>query len=103
MTEIDGLRCTWDFKDRLVAVEDDTMRAEYRYDFTDRRIIKKVWCKPATNAPPANLNAQSSAVIYPGKHFEVREHDEPTKYVFSGDTRSPTSPAHSPATLASSA
>jgi RHS repeat-associated protein len=85
MTEIDGLRCTWDFKDRLVAVEDDTMRAEYRYDYTDRRVIKKVWSKPATNAPPAN--PQSSAVVYPGKHFEVREHDEPNKYVFNGDSR----------------
>ncbi|HKS37091.1 MAG TPA: toxin TcdB middle/N-terminal domain-containing protein [Verrucomicrobiae bacterium] len=53
MTRIDGLRCTWDFKDRLVAVEDDSMRAEYRYDFTDRRIIKRVWSKPGTNPQSA--------------------------------------------------
>jgi len=86
MTEIDGLRCTWDFKDRLVAVEDGTMRAEYRYDFTDRRVLKRVWDKPATNAAPARAS-QSVAVIYPGKHFEVREHDAPTKYVFNGDDR----------------
>lgn len=50
MTEIDGLRCTWDFVNRLVAVEDDTMRAEYRYDFTGRRILKRVTPRPA---PPA--------------------------------------------------
>jgi YD repeat-containing protein len=46
MTIIDGLRCTWDFKDRLVAVENDTMRAEYTYDYTDRRITKRVTQKP---------------------------------------------------------
>jgi len=87
MREIDGLRCTWDFRDRLVAVEDNTMRAEYRYDFTGRRIIKRVWQMPFTNSPPAKLGPQSSAVTYPGKYFEVREHDEPTKYVFNGGTR----------------
>ena len=25
--------------------------------------------------------------LYVGKHFEVRDHDQPTKYVFNGDTR----------------
>jgi RHS repeat-associated protein len=87
MTNIDGLKCTWDFKDRLVEVEDDAMRAEYRYDFTDRRILKRVWPKPSTNSQPATLSPKSSAVIYPDKHFEVREDDAPTKYVFNGSTR----------------
>ncbi len=50
MTEIDGLRCTWDFKDRLVGVEDNAMRAEYRYDYTDRRVLKRVWTKSLTNS-----------------------------------------------------
>jgi YD repeat-containing protein len=52
MTNIDGLRCTWDFKDRLVAVEDNTMRAEYRYDYTDRRIMKKVFWKEGEPSQP---------------------------------------------------
>jgi YD repeat-containing protein len=62
MTVIDSLRCTWDFRDRLVAVEDDTMRAEYRYDYTGRRIIKRVHWKagqPMSGqepAPHARLN-----------------------------------------------
>jgi RHS repeat-associated protein len=84
MTEIDGLRCTWDFLNRLVAVEDETMRAEYRYDFTGRRIIKRVTPRPAPAPAPA---ARPSASLYPGKHFEVRDHDQPTKYVFNGSTR----------------
>lgn len=87
MTQIDGLRCTWDFTDRLVSVEDDTMRAEYRYDFTGRRMIKCVWPKATTNAPPTAHNPRPTSASYIGKHFEVREHDQPTKYVFSGSTR----------------
>ena len=87
MTEIDGLRCTWDFKDRLVAVEDNTMRAEYRYDYTDRRIIKRVWPKSATNSPVEGLGTGSSAVRAPDKHLEVREHDQPTRRVVSTPTQ----------------
>jgi hypothetical protein len=45
MTEMDGLRCTWDFRDRLVVAEDGAMRAEYRYDYTGRRIMKRVLWK----------------------------------------------------------
>ncbi len=87
MAELDGLRCTWDFKDRLVEVEDDTMRAEYRYDYTDRRVIKRVWPKSDPTPPPVTPAPSPSAVLYPDQRFEVREHDEPTKYVFSGSIR----------------
>src|SRR5262245_12093752 len=62
MTRIDGLRCTWDIKDRLVEVEDDTMRAEYRYDFTDRRIIKRVWPKSPISSQPATLPMEGTRV-----------------------------------------
>jgi YD repeat-containing protein len=51
MTNIDGLACTWDFKDRLVAVEDAAMRAQYTYDYTDRRITKKVLWKEGQLPP----------------------------------------------------
>ena len=50
MKAIDGLACTWDFLNRLVAVEDDTMRAEYTYDFTGRRISKRVTQKSLPQA-----------------------------------------------------
>ncbi len=94
MTVIDGLRCTWDFRDRLVAVEDDTMRADYRYDFTGRRVIKKVTWRngqPPTQsvesaASPAPDPATTSA-LYPSEQFEIRDADQPTKYVFNGSTR----------------
>jgi YD repeat-containing protein len=48
ITELDGLRFTWDFRDRLVVVEDGRMRAEYRYDYAGRRMLKRVvWHDPA--------------------------------------------------------
>jgi RHS repeat-associated protein len=107
MTSIDGLACTWDFKDRLVRVEDDAMTAEYAYDFTDRRILKRVIPKVGTRstASPQSGAAGTNSVLpeisnggdavervpttvlYPGKHFEVREHEQPTKYVWNGGMR----------------
>jgi RHS repeat-associated protein len=84
MLVIDGLTNTWDFKDRLIALEDSEMRAEYTYDYTDRRIIKRVW----TKVPQlSTLNSQPTSVLYPNKYFEVREHDAPTKYIWNGNTR----------------
>jgi RHS repeat-associated protein len=82
MTNIDGMACTWDYRDRLVAVEDETMRASYRYDYMDRRITRHVLFK-GPNGQPTN----STATIYVNKHFEVRDAEQPTKYVFNGSTR----------------
>ena len=82
MTNLDGLTATWDFKDRLVALDNAEMHADYTYDFTDRRITKKV-----TSKSSSTLNPQPSTVVYVGKHFEVREFEAPTKYVFNGATR----------------
>ena len=62
MTNIDGLACTWDFKDRLVAVENANMRAEYSYDYTDRRITKKVFWK---NADPSPATAAAAKIDSP--------------------------------------
>jgi RHS repeat-associated protein len=35
----------------------------------------------------AVLAGSVTATIYVGRHFEVRDHDQPTKYVFNGSTR----------------
>jgi len=81
MINVDGLNCTWDFKDRLVSVEDDSMRAEYTYDYTDRRILKRVFLKKKLT------EHHSMSIIYLSRQFEVRDHDQPVKYVFNGATR----------------
>ncbi len=93
MTNLDGMVATWDFKDRLVRLEDTKMMANYAYDFTDRRITKKVLWKhgePTSSAnQPSTLVSKPSTttVTYVGKHFEVRENEAPTKYVFNGNAR----------------
>ncbi len=82
MQTIDGLACTWDFKDRLTAVENAQMRAEYTYDYTDRRITKRVF--PKTNGV---ASTKPDVTLYVDRTFELREDGAPVKYVWNGDTR----------------
>jgi RHS repeat-associated protein len=87
MTTLDGMRLSWDFKDRLVGVDNSSpaLAATYTYDHTDQRISKKVTPR---SPRPGFLNLMPpSAVFYPSRYFEVREHDQPIKYVFVGNTR----------------
>lgn len=83
MENIDGLTCSWDFKDRLISVENDSMRAEYTYDYSDRRIVKKVTPKKSDLLRPE----ETTHVLYPDRTYEVREHNEHIKYVWNGTTR----------------
>ncbi len=92
MTTIDGLTCEWDFKDRLVAVENDQMRATYTYDYSDRRITKTVNWKRPTPDKGSQVSASNPAWVststhYVNRYFEVREHDASIKYVWNGKTR----------------
>ena len=84
MTNIDGLACTWDYKDRLIAAENATMRAEYRYDHTDRRVIKQVTKK----RNPTTLNPQiPTPTHYINRWAEIRPGEPLVKYVWNGETR----------------
>ncbi len=83
MTQIDGLACGYDFKDRLTTAENDSMRAEYRYDHTDRRVSKKVTSKGAGGV----LAERSTTTLYINRYFEIRDHESPVKYVWQGNTR----------------
>lgn len=86
METLDGLACSWDFADRLRFAENSDMRAEYTYDHTGRRITKKVWIKKEGNSP-SPLSKPNLATEYINRYFEVREYDQPIKYVWNGDTR----------------
>lgn len=85
LTRHDGMVHEWDFKDRLVAVENDEMRAEYAYDYGDRRVMKRVHWKTASDRNRSGANP--GIVWYPDRFFEVREHEAPVKYVWNGETR----------------
>jgi RHS repeat-associated protein len=92
ITLLDGLKYEWDFKDRLVAVENEQMRAVYTYDYTDRRITKTVHWKnvtPDKGSEVSSLNPawRSTSTHYINRYFEIREHDAVVKFVWNGDTR----------------
>jgi RHS repeat-associated protein len=44
-------------------------------------------CLAPTAAVALDENARSGATLYIGRHFEVRDHEQPVKYVFDGETR----------------
>lgn len=84
MTAVDGKTLTWDFKDRLVAVQNASTRAEYVYNYLDQRVLKRVFPK----AGPEGTGVEGpSTTTYVGRQFEVREPGEPIKYVFNANTR----------------
>ncbi len=78
MKRIDGMTADWDHKDRLRRIDSAEMTADYRYDYTDRRITKKV-------VPTDGKSL--SATSYINRHFEVRDNGQPVKYAWMGDTR----------------
>ena len=67
---------TWDHKDRLIALTNGATRAEYIYNYTDRRILKTVY---ASNQP-------SDQVVCIDKFSEIRD-DRLLKYVYAGSDR----------------
>lgn len=83
MAEYNGLRCAWDFKDRLIAMENDLVLIRYAYDYTDRRVSKSVWRKTGGELEPV----PSTSIVYVNKFFEIREHDQTVKYIFQGNSR----------------
>lgn len=83
MIQNDGLTCSWDFKNRLVYVENESMKAIYTYDYSDRRISKSVFKK---------INGKVSeksflTTIYVNQYFEIREGYQPIKYVYNATRR----------------
>ena len=80
LTQLGDMTLAWDFKDRLVAVERPMIRAEYVYDYTDRRIVKRVLQGPAPQrGPPVETH-------YLSRYFEVVG-GQAQRYVFDGETR----------------
>jgi len=51
-------------------------------------IVSLAWVALALNGPiAAATSGRTTTTLYVGPHFEVRDHDQPVKYVFHGDTR----------------
>ncbi len=83
MVEVDGLRASWDFKDRLTSVVSAEETAEYTYDHRDRRVYKR----RIRQAPPGSGRGRTEDTIYVDQYFEIRDGGLPVKYVWNGNTR----------------
>ncbi|HAM73306.1 MAG TPA: hypothetical protein DCM86_16860 [Verrucomicrobiales bacterium] len=81
VTQVEETRLGWDFKDRMVSAESPAMRADYLYDYADRRVLKQVQAKGGTGPRTA------SVVLFIDTYFELREGVEPVKYLWVGPNR----------------
>ena len=80
---LDGADCVWDFKNRLVALDDAAVRSDYRYDYRDQRKLRQVTWK---NGGPGATN-RNFTVLYPFPDYEIREGDQPVKYAMLNSVR----------------
>jgi RHS repeat-associated protein len=86
MAQKDGAALAFDFRDRLISVEDESMRADYTYDFQHRRITKSVTVKQGgTNV--LGSAASPEVTFYVSPSFEVRPPELPVKYLWDGPSR----------------
>jgi len=83
MINNDGMICTWDFKNRLISVENESAKAFYTYDYSDQRISKKVYQKKNNEI----ITKPFITNIYVNKNFEIREGYQPVKYIFYDNNR----------------
>ena len=80
LTRLGDTTLTWDFKDRLVVVDGPSVRAEYRYDYADRRIVKRAFHgPPPRRGPPVET-------LYVSEQFEIFD-EQPQRYIFDGESR----------------
>lgn len=68
----------WDYRNRLVRLEDQAKRIEYVYDYRDRRVSR------AVRQIGGGLKESS---VFVNRYFEVRGDGGATKYVYNGATR----------------
>ena len=71
---------TWDFNDRLVGVEHPAFRAEYVYDYTGRRVTKRVW-----DGSPSRSGV-AFETHYVSRYYHVVD-GRTQRYVFDGGNR----------------
>src|SRR5690606_7839776 len=76
VTRLDDAVLAWDAKDQLIAFERPGVTAMYLYDYSDRRVAKKV-----------AVGDVIDETIYADPYFEERPGVTPVKHVLSGDMR----------------
>jgi RHS repeat-associated protein len=82
LAQLGALLCEWDFRDRLVRIENDQFRADYTYDHMNCRVVRKTFLKDSPDGA-----APGSCTLHVSRYFEVRDHDQPVKYVWHAHQR----------------
>ncbi len=77
MTADRGMSLSWDYKDRLAGLINDTKTASYAYDYTDTRRKKKV---------SDSESGSTTEVLYIDRFSEIRD-GKLRKYVYAGNSR----------------
>ncbi len=75
-----GMVNRWNPDSQLTWTRSSLGQTESLYDYRGQRVLK--WVRSPSDAPTA-----SSAVVYVNSWFEVRDHDQPVKYLWNGGTR----------------
>ena len=80
ITSLEDATLTWDFQDRLIGYTNQSVSAQYVYDYANQRRTKRVTSlEDATSAP--------TTTTYVSKTFEIREGEVPTKFAFDDQNR----------------
>ena len=82
LTSMNGQPLKWDFKDRLIFVENEENILRFTYDYSDRRIAKWIQSKPTNSTTLSDRLIQ-----YINSYFEIRDFETPTKFAFNGKER----------------
>jgi RHS repeat-associated protein len=82
MTSGDGMTLSWDVLDRLLSVETANNFSQYDYDYTGRRIAKRVYAE----APVTPQTQPESSTTYVDGTYEIRD-GQPIKYVHHNGKR----------------
>jgi RHS repeat-associated protein len=81
---LEGNFFRWDFRNRLSFVTNSNVRAEYLYDYANRRVIKIL--HPGMAVEGAAETESASITEYVNQYYDIRE-GKPLRYVYLGGTR----------------
>lgn len=82
LTRIGDVEFAYDHVGRIVQADGPTFRALYTYDFDGFRLLRRVWKK----LPDGSIEKTPTTFVqYIGDYYDIREGEDPIKYVYDGE------------------
>jgi RHS repeat-associated protein len=82
LSRIGNVEFAYDHVGRIVQAESPSYLALYTYDFDGYRLLRRVWNKAADGTIE---KAPTAFVQYIGDYYDIREGEDPIKYVYDGE------------------